>query len=98
MQNLQLKLVVQKVLYFTTQIFIDQDPNFLFVIYIIIIFFLFFIIAKQYEILKDNKVLYNKLYNIDKYGHKKHLKQLKPIFEYTKRTMGGNKKREIIKD
>ena len=42
-------------------------------------------------------ILYNKLYNIDKYGHKKHLKQLKPIFQYTKNTMGGNKKHEIIK-
>ena len=42
-------------------------------------------------------VLYNKLYNIDKYGHKKHLKQMKPIFQYTKQTMAGNKKHEIIR-
>ena len=42
-------------------------------------------------------VLYNKLYNIDKYGHKKHLKKLKPIFQYRQNTMGGNKKHEIIR-
>ena len=42
-------------------------------------------------------VLYNKLYNIDKYGHKKHLKKLKPIFQYRPNTMGGNKKHEIIR-
>ena len=42
-------------------------------------------------------VLYNKLYNIDKFGHKKHLKKLKPIFQYRPNTMGGNKKHEIIR-
>lgn len=52
---------------------------------------------KQREINNDNLVLYNKLYNIDKYGHKKHLKQMKPIFQYTKQAMAGNKKHEIIR-
>ena len=42
-------------------------------------------------------VLYNKLYNIDKLGHKKHLKKLKPIFQYKQNTMGGYKKHEIIR-
>ena len=42
-------------------------------------------------------VLYNKLYNIDKYGHKNHLKKLKPIFQYKQNTMGGYKKHEIIR-
>ena len=42
-------------------------------------------------------VLYNKLYNIDKFGHKKHLQKLKPIFQYKQHTMGGNKKHEIIR-
>ena len=42
-------------------------------------------------------ILYNKLYNIDKFGHKKHLKKLKPIFQYRPNTMGGNKKHEIIR-
>ena len=42
-------------------------------------------------------VLYNKLYNIDKFGHKRHLKKIKPIFQYKAHTMGGNKKHEIIR-
>jgi hypothetical protein len=54
-------------------------------------------LSKQYEINKDNMVLYNKLYNIDKLGHKKHLKKLKPIFQYKQNTMGGYKKHEIIR-
>ena len=41
--------------------------------------------------------LYYKLYNIDKFGHKRHLKKLKPIFQFKQNTLGGYKKHEIIR-
>jgi hypothetical protein len=37
------------------------------------------------------------LYDIDKFGHKKAMKKMKPIFQYTKTAMSGNKKHEIIR-
>ena len=42
-------------------------------------------------------ILYNKLYYIDKYGHKKIRKQMKPIFQSTKQSLYGNKKYDIIR-
>ena len=42
-------------------------------------------------------ILYNKLYYIDKYGHKKIRKQMKPIFQSTKQSLYGNKKNDIIR-
>jgi hypothetical protein len=45
----------------------------------------------------DNFVLYKKLYDIDKNGHKKAVKNMKPLFRYSKLTMDGNKKNEIIR-
>ena len=42
-------------------------------------------------------ILYNKLYYIDKYGHKKIQKQMKPIFQSTKQSLYGNKKYDIIR-
>ena len=42
-------------------------------------------------------ILYNKLYYIDKYGHKKIQKQMKPIFQSTKQSLYGNKKNDIIR-
>jgi hypothetical protein len=45
----------------------------------------------------DNFVLYKKLYDIDKNGHKKAVKNMKPLFRYSKVTMDGNKKDEIIR-
>ena len=42
-------------------------------------------------------ILYNKLYYIDKYGHKKNRKQMKPIFQSTKQSLYGNKKYDIIR-
>jgi hypothetical protein len=42
-------------------------------------------------------VLYNKLYNIDKYGHKKIRKQLRPLFQSGKNLFSGYKKNEIIR-
>ena len=51
----------------------------------------------QYEIINDNKVLFKKLYDIDRNGLKRAQKKWKPIFQYAKTTMAGNKKHEIIK-
>ena len=51
----------------------------------------------QYEIINDNKVLFKKLYDIDRNGLKRAQKKWKPIFQYTKTAMAGNKKHEIIK-
>ena len=45
----------------------------------------------------DNFVLYKKLYDIDKNGHKKAVKNMKPLFRYSKLTLDGNKKNEIIR-
>ena len=42
-------------------------------------------------------VLYKKLFDIDKFGHRKAIKNMKPIFQFTKTTMAGNKKHEIIR-
>ena len=42
-------------------------------------------------------VLYKKLYDIDRNGLKKMQKKWKPIFQYSKTTMAGNKKHEIIR-
>ena len=42
-------------------------------------------------------ILYNKLYNIDKYGHKKIRKQMRPLFQSTKQSLYGNKKYDIIR-
>ena len=42
-------------------------------------------------------ILYNKLYYIDKYGHKKIRKQMKPIFQSTRHSLYGNKKYDIIR-
>ena len=42
-------------------------------------------------------VLYRKLFDIDKFGHRKAMKKMKPIFQFTKTTMAGNKKHEIIR-
>ena len=55
------------------------------------------IIAIKYEIDNDNKVLFKKLYELDKNGLKKAKKKWKPIFQFTKASIGGNKKHEIIK-
>jgi hypothetical protein len=41
--------------------------------------------------------LYKKLYDIDRNGLKKAQKKWKPIFQYTKSAMAGNKKHEIIR-
>ena len=56
-----------------------------------------YIIAIKYEIDNDNKVLFKKLYELDKNGLKKAKKKWKPIFQFTKASIGGNKKHEIIK-
>ena len=56
-----------------------------------------FNIVKFYDVNRDNYVLYKKLFDIDKNGHKKAVKKMKPIFQYTKTTMAGNKKHEIIR-
>ena len=53
------------------------------------------LIDKQLEIRKDNKILYNKLYYIDKFGTKKNQKKFKPIFQSTRNLFYGNKKNEI---
>ena len=42
-------------------------------------------------------ILYNKLYYIDKYGHKKIRKQMRPIFQSAKQSLPGIKKNEIIR-
>ena len=42
-------------------------------------------------------ILYNKLYNIDKYGHKKIQKKMKPLFQSVKQSFYGNKKYDIIR-
>ena len=42
-------------------------------------------------------VLYKKLYDIDRNGLKRAQKKWKPIFQYTKTAMAGNKKHEIIR-
>ena len=54
-------------------------------------------IVKQEEINRDNKILYNKLFNIDKYGHKKIKKQLKPLYQPGKNLLSGYKKNEIMR-
>ena len=41
--------------------------------------------------------MYKKLYDIDRNGLKKAQKKWKPIFQYTKTAMAGNKKHEIIR-
>ena len=41
--------------------------------------------------------MYKKLYDIDRNGLKKAQKKWKPIFQYTKSAMAGNKKHEIIR-
>ena len=42
-------------------------------------------------------ILFNKLYYIDKYGHKQIQKQMRPIYQSAKQSLYGNKKNEIMR-